>query len=63
MSETIYDLEVAEVEPKGGTPVCDACWPGEREYVPALPDPKLKIGHSRPAELVLDVDDFKDLTL
>jgi hypothetical protein len=62
MSETIYDLEVAEVEATGGTPICDSCWTSAaREAVAALPEPRRKIGHTRPAELTLNIDDYEDL--
>jgi len=63
MSETVFDLEIAEVEARGGTPVCDSCWPGRREPTPHLPEPRRKIGHSRPAELTLDIDDLGDITI
>jgi hypothetical protein len=62
MSEIFYDLEVAEVEAQGGTNVCDACWDRTpREATPRLPEPRRKIGHTRPAELTLNIDDYEDL--
>jgi hypothetical protein len=62
LSEPVYDLEVAEVEATGGTPVCDACWDRTpHEATPRLPEPRRKIGHTRPAELTLNIDDYEDL--
>ncbi len=63
MSETVYDLEIAEVRVTGGTPACDQCFNTRpREAVPEMPGLRERIGHSR-GDKELDLDDFMDIEI
>jgi len=61
-SESVYDIEIAEVRCVRGTPVCDECFDTRpREPVSIMPALRERIGKTQLK--TLDPNDFMDVTL